>query len=320
LSAATSRELADQFAAHQGELDAMVNYESVLLSLNVSGKLTEQLEIVYPRDGIIESDYPLLLLDPAKREAYDRAVAWLKTPATQEKIMERTLRRPLDPTVARDPRLSASVGNALYFPDQQAVVDKLLTDYTDPSLRQPDRVVFALDFSGSMRGDRITALRETFAGLSGADRTADGRFYRFYRGERFTVIRFGGTILGEQDFTVNGPADLAALRDSLANDSFDDTTAVWSALDHAYGVASNVVREQPDRKVSIVLMTDGENNAGLSLAEFLTHPRPDVPTFTISYGEANQAELQQVATATGGFSVDANALSLLNAFKEIRGC
>jgi Ca-activated chloride channel family protein len=60
LSAATSRELADQFAAHQGELDAMVNYESVLLSLNASGKLTEQLEIVYPRDGIIESDYPLL--------------------------------------------------------------------------------------------------------------------------------------------------------------------------------------------------------------------------------------------------------------------
>ena len=81
------RELADQFAAHQGELDAMVNYESVLLSLNASGKLTEQLEIVYPRDGSIESDYPLLLLDPAKREAYDRAMAWLKTPATQEKIM-----------------------------------------------------------------------------------------------------------------------------------------------------------------------------------------------------------------------------------------
>jgi Ca-activated chloride channel family protein len=168
-----------------------------------------------------------------------------------------------------------------------------------------------------MRGERIAALRETFAGLSGADRSADGRFYRFYRGERFTVIRFGGTILGEQDFTVNGPADLAALRDWLATDSFDNATAVWSALDYAY---STVGGDDPQRKVSIVLMTDGENNAGVGLAEFLTHPRPAVPTFTISYGEANRAELDQVATATGGLSVDANTLSLLNAFKEIRGC
>jgi Ca-activated chloride channel family protein len=88
-------------------------------------------------------------------------------------------------------------------------------------------------------------------------------------------------------------------------------------LDYAY---STVAGDDPQRKVSIVLMTDGENNAGINLAEFLTHARPPVPTFTISYGEANRAELQQVATATGGFSVDANALSLLNAFKEIRGC
>jgi Ca-activated chloride channel family protein len=323
LSAPTSHDLIDQFVARQGDVDAIITYESVLLSLNASGRLRAPLDVVYPRDGIVEADYPILLLDPAKRAAYDTVVAWLKTPAVQKKIMEATLRRPLEPSIVRDPRLRASVGNALYFPDRQDVVDKLLADYADPSLRTPDRVIFALDYSGSMRGDRIAALRDTFAGLSGADRSRDGRFYRFYSGEQFTVIRFGGRVLDQQDFTVSGPADLTALQAYLARDSFDDSTAIWSTLDDAYRAASAFTRENPAQRVSIVLMTDGENNAGISLGDFLAGAanRPEnVPTFTVAYGEADGVELDRVAKATGGTLVDANTMSLLGAFEEIRGC
>jgi Ca-activated chloride channel family protein len=225
--------------------------------------------------------------------------------------------------VDRDARLRTSIGNALYFPDQQEVVDALLAHYADPSLHVPNRVIFVLDYSGSMRGVRIAALRDTFAGLSGADRSADGRFYRFYRGERFTVIRFGGQILAEQDFVVNGQADLDALQASLAAEEFDNATAVWSALDYAYSRAAAITKENPDQKVSIVLMTDGENNAGIGLDEFLGHRAdrsPAIHTFTVGYGEANRGELDLVARDTGGFTVDASATSLLSAFKEIRGC
>jgi Ca-activated chloride channel family protein len=281
------------------------------------------LEIVYPRDGIIQSDYPLLLLDPAKRAAYDTVVSWLKTAAVQKKIMDVTLRRPLDPSVTRDPRLQGGVGNALYFPDDQRVIDKLLADYADPSLRTPDRVIFAVDYLGSMRGERINALRTTFAGLSGADRTANGKFYRFYRGEQFTIIRFGGHVLDERDFTVNGQADLDAIRSYLSTDTFDDRTAVWSTLDFSYGRAASFVLDNPHQRISIVLMTDGESNAGMSFDEFLRRAagRPSsVPTFTIGYGEANRSELDQAARSTGGFMVDANTQSLLSAFEEIRGC
>jgi Ca-activated chloride channel family protein len=92
-------------------------------------------------------------------------------------------------------------------------------------------------------------------------------------------------------------------------------------LDYAYGRAVSLLKDRPDQKVSIVLMTDGESNAGLSLADFLRAGRPSsVRTFTISYGEANRAELDQAARATGGFTVDATSASLLSAFKEIRGC
>ncbi|OXM52975.1 vWA domain-containing protein [Amycolatopsis alba] len=314
LTADTSAALVDRFAERQ-DTDAIIGYESTLLTLNASGRLKTPLELVYPRDGIVQADYPILLLDPAKREAYDKIVSWVRSPATQKKLMERTFRRPITGDVGLDPRLPASIGNSLYFPDDPAVVDKLLDDY---AVRPPGRVIFVLDFSGSMKGARIDALRATIAGLSGGP---DGGFDRFYRGERLTVLRFGGKILGDKEFTVNGPQDLDALRAFVAAEDFDTSTAVWSALGEAYAKAGAHRRAEPDRDVSIVLMTDGESNAGTGLEEFLRAPRdPAVHTYAIRFGEANPAELGRAATATGGRMVDANATSLLDAFKEIRGC
>jgi len=321
LTADTSEQLVGEFVGRQDELDAMINYESVLLSLNAAGTLREPLEILYPRDGIVLSSYPMLLLDPARRDAYDRVVEWLTGPAGQRRLMESTLRRPIDPEVARDPRLSEPIGNALYFPDDRAVVDQLLTAYEDPSVRTPGHVIFVLDFSESMRGERAAGLRAAFAALSGDDPTASGKFTRFYRGERFTVVRFAGTVLGRHDVTIGGRADLDAQRTFLAADDFHPGTAVWSALDEGYRVAAAALAENPARPVTVVLMTDGENNAGIDAEEFLRrNATVPVHTFTVRLGEADPAALERVATATGGRSVDATGTSLLDAFKEIRGC
>ncbi|MFB9691092.1 vWA domain-containing protein [Amycolatopsis plumensis] len=315
LTANSSSALVDLFAAHQSEVDAVIGYESTLLSLNASGRLAAPLELIYPRDGIMQSEYPLLLLDPGKRGAYERVTDWLKRPDTQRKIMERTLRRPATEGVPLEPRLPKSVGTALYFPDDQDVVDKLLAYYADPRGRTPGHVVFVLDFSGSMRGSRITALRAAFDALTGA---GEAEFERFYRGEKITMIRFGGRVLAERDFAVEGPADLAAVRGFLDTEEFDSATAVWSALAYAYDKAAEFAKTEP---VSIVLMTDGENNAGLGADEFLRRPAPPgVHTYAVRFGEADAAELGRVAAATGGRLADATATSLLDAFKETRGC
>ncbi|CAN3978576.1 substrate-binding domain-containing protein [Kitasatospora purpeofusca] len=129
LSAASTHALVDNYLDHQDDTDAVIAYESDLLALDGDGRLREPLDLVYPQDGIVLSDYPLLLLDPAKRSAYDRVVGWLLAPAAQEKIMRLTLRRPVDPNVARDPRLERPIGNALYFPDRPEVVQRLLAQY-----------------------------------------------------------------------------------------------------------------------------------------------------------------------------------------------
>ncbi|MGW3197609.1 substrate-binding domain-containing protein [Streptomyces sp. NPDC001118] len=328
LTAESSRALLDVFAARPGRTNALITYESELLTLNASGRLRQPLQIVHPADGMILSDYPLLLLDPARRAAYDRVVSWLTATGHQRDIMRRTLRRPVGTAVPRDPRLAAPLDNALYFPDDPAVLDRLLADYGDPRRRPADQVIFLLDFSTSMRGARTTALRAAFASLSGADSSATAKFVRFYQGERLTVVRFGGRPLAERTVTVRGPADLTALADFVAGGGYDDATAVWSALDHGYGVAERTLSEDPGRTVSLVLMTDGENNAGIDRASFAGRYRARpadvraVHTYPVHFGEADAAELRAVAALTGGRMVDAAApdSSLSTAFKEIRGC
>ncbi|MFF5447706.1 substrate-binding domain-containing protein [Streptomyces sp. NPDC012888] len=322
----SSGRLGDAYARDEARLDALITYESELLSLNRSGGLRTPLEIVYPKDGIVLSDYPLMLLDPAKRDAYDRLAAWLRSGAVQQKIMERTLRRPVEPDVPRVPGLRAPLGNALYFPDSQAVVDRLLADYGSAKGGGPTRVVFLLDFSGSMRGERIANLRATMAGLSGADDSGSGKFVRFHVGETVTVVRFGGRVLDERSVTYRGEDDLERLRGMVAGDGFDTSTAVWSALDHAYRGAADAVARDPGQRISIVLMTDGENNAGIGLDTFLARYAALPPaaravrTYTVRYGEADARELDRAARATGGRMADATGQSLIDAFKEIRGC
>ncbi|GAA2611520.1 substrate-binding domain-containing protein [Actinomadura fulvescens] len=316
-AAGSSPKLVEEYVANQDQTEGLIAHESTLLSLNATGRLRRPLTVVYPRDGMVMSDYPLLLLDPAKRAAYDKVVGWLTSRTGQQKIMRRTLRRPLGPDVPRDPRLRATVGNALYFPGQKQVIDTLLANYDDPAGRKPDRVVFLLDFSRSMAGSRIAAVKSAFAGLGGADGSSVGRFVRFHTSEEITVVRFGGRVLGRKTFTVGAPGAMDRLRDFIARDDFDGSTAIWSALDGAYALAGDTTR-----RTSIVLMTDGRNNAGMTLDAFLRHRRPRaVPTFTVAFGAADRADLRRAATATGGRLVDGDTRpSLLEALKEIRGC
>ncbi|MFF8957604.1 substrate-binding domain-containing protein [Streptomyces sp. NPDC014894] len=318
--------LADAFAARQDTLDALITHESELLALNASGKLRTPLEIVHPKDGMVLSDHPLLLLDPARRAPYDRLVEWLKSEPVQRKIMERTLRRPIDPALERIPGLREPIGNALYFPDRPQVVDRLLADYGDPRRRRTAHVLFLLDYSGSMRGERIERLRAAFDGLGGADDSRSGKFLRFHRGEKITVLRFGGRVLDERTVTYRDGRDLERLRDLVASEDFDDATAIWSGLDHAYRTAGRILRDHPGERLSIVLMTDGRNNAGIGLDAFLRRHRDrsagarEIRTHTVRYGEADAAELGRAARATGGRLADAADRPVLDAFKEIRGC
>jgi Ca-activated chloride channel homolog len=173
----------------------------VLLSLNASGRLHEPLELIYPRDGIITADYPLLLLDPSKRAAYERVVAYLRGAATQRRLMAVTARRPVVPEVPPDSRFPRRVLVELPFPSSLEVVNDLVLAYLN-RLRRPAHAIFVLDLSGSMSGDRIADLRRALENLTGADSSLSGQFARFRERERITMITFSDRVLDERDFSL----------------------------------------------------------------------------------------------------------------------
>ncbi|WP_026425150.1 VWA domain-containing protein [Actinokineospora inagensis] len=309
LRARTTAELVTRFDQQQSDVDGLVAHESTLLALNDSGGLREPLEIIYPRDGMVLSRFPLILLNQDRRDAYQRAAQWLQGADAQRWIMDHTARRSADPALERPERLRAPIGNALYFPDDQDVVSTLLADYRRLTAVGTHQVVFVLDYSASMAGTRVDRLRSAFAALSG---TGTGGFDRFHLGETITVIRFAGTVLARREVTVRGQSDVDSLAPEVAAPADGRGTAIWSALDQAY----RSVRGD----ASVVLMTDGENNAGISADEFLRAGPRQAPVFAIALGGADRAELDRVARATGGRVVTADDASLPAAVKEIRGC
>lgn len=107
--------------------------------------------------------------------------------------------------------------------------------------------------------------------------------------------------------------------------STEGGTAIFSATQRAYRAAAERRLEEPGRFYSIVIMTDGANNNGISAEEFVSWcaqlPATDkgIRIFPVLFGEAKPGELQRLAELTGGRTFDSRKSSLPAIFKEIRG-
>ncbi|MER5886862.1 VWA domain-containing protein [Streptomyces sp. NPDC001941] len=301
--------------ARRGTVDALVNYESVLLSLNRDSG--SGLTVIRPRDGVVTADYPLTLLataSPAAKEAAGALTRHLRSPAAQQEITERTLRRPVVPGVRPAAAIAADARRELPFPGTRSVADGLLHGYEN-RLRRPSRTVYVLDTSGSMEGDRLARLKRTLTAL-----TPD-----FREREEVTLMPFGSRVKQVRTHRVE-PGDpqhaLTALRADVAALSAQGDTAVFSSLQEAY---EHLGPLDGSAFTSIVLMTDGENTTGADASDFdgfyraLSADRRETPVFPILFGDSDRAELQHIADLTGGRLFDATHGSLDGAFEEIRG-
>ena len=193
LNAGSSGWLTEAYAKNPSGLDGLINYESVILSLNAGRTLAEPLVPVYPKEGIITSDYPLLLINPAKRAAYEKLVAFLRSDAIQARLMNETHRRPAVATVKPTAEFGSRLLIELPFPAELTTLDALLTSYQD-DLRRPGHAYFVLDTSGSMEGDRIRELKEGLMALSSNDNVGSARFSRFALHEKVDLIPFAAAV------------------------------------------------------------------------------------------------------------------------------
>jgi Ca-activated chloride channel homolog len=323
LTAGSSGWLSDAYVRDQNRLNGLINYESVLLSLNAGGKLTEQLTLIYPQDGLITADYPLLLLNKDRQPEFQKLAEALKSPEIQRRIMEETRRRPVNTAVALSSAFPAGLNIELPFPGSADALNAVLSAYLQDT-RRPANTIFVLDTSGSMGGERMNALKASLLGLSGADTSLTGQFSSFASRERVTLIPFSSEVDVPQ-ITEIGSANkaqaLVKIRTRVNSLTPDGGTNVYGALEAAYEQAKLA---PVDRYTSIVLMTDGESNDGPSPGDFqnfysaLPAAAKGVKTFTILFGDGNKDAMNEIATLTGGRTFDGTK-NLQAAFKQIRG-
>ncbi|MFI9826548.1 substrate-binding domain-containing protein [Streptomyces sp. NPDC051913] len=292
----------------RGNVDALINYESVLKGI-------PELTVIRPRDGVVTADYPLSTLttaDAAQRDAVRRLTEALRTPEIQREITERTHRRPVVPSVAPAAGLGTDRRRELAFPGSRSVADGLLDAY-DNELRRPSRTVYVLDTSGSMEGDRLKRLKKALTDVS-----AD------FRGrEEVTLMPFGSEVKDVRGLAMDAdPRDgIEDVRAEIRALTAEGDTAIYSSLEEAYGQ----LRGERDMFTSIMLMTDGENTTGSTAAEFegfyraLSPAQRQIPVFPILFGDSDRSELEHIADLTGGRLFDARTGSLDGAFEEIRG-
>ena len=328
LTAGSSGFLADDYVRQQNNLDGIVNYESVLMSLNSGGKLKEPLTLVYPSEGIVTADYPMMLLNGAKKDAYDKVVAWLLDPIRQRQIMADTNRRPAIAGLPLDAKFPTATLVPVPFPSKLDTVNSLLSVYLN-QIRRPASAVFVLDLSGSMNGVRLDNLKHALTQLTGLDQSLTGQFSGFRAREQVTFITFSTAVEDVKTFTIddtntNGP-DMAAIRDYIDGLRASGSTAIYSALEQAYSTVGTQISTDPNRLFSVVLMTDGENNAGASASEFaaaygqLPAGTQAIHVYPILFGDGAVSDMQSIASTTGGTVFDAQKASLDSIFKQIRG-
>ncbi|MFI6339730.1 substrate-binding domain-containing protein [Streptomyces sp. NPDC050535] len=295
---------------HRGNVDALLNYESVLKGM-------KGLTVIRPSDGVVTADYPLTSLASSSkdtRETVRRLTEALRAPDAQRQITERTLRRPVVASVAPATGLDTSRRRELPFPGSQSVADGLLDAYEN-KLRRPSRTVYVLDTSGSMSEDgRLDQLKTALTAL-----TSD-----FREREEVTLMPFGSAVKSVRTHVVR-PEDPGTGLDAIRKDTraltAEGDTAIFTSLEKAYGHLGS----DDDSFTSIVLMTDGENTTGESAAEFdafyagLPDGQREIPVFPILFGDSDRGELQSIADLTGGRLFDAQKGSLDGAFEEIRG-
>lgn len=327
LTAGSSGWLAQAYVKEQARIDGMINYAASLHALNASGQLTEPLALIYPQEGILTADYPLMLLNAARRADYDKLLAFVRSAAFQKPMTQQTFRKPVAAEVAFDAKLYPANLVELPFPARLAVIDAVLQAFDD-QIRRPADSSFVLDISGSMGGERLAQMKTALLGLTGVDSTLSGRFARLREREKISLLAFDDTLRPAQNFTLQArqrEQAEQAIRGYVNALQAGGGTAIFSATQSAYRAALERRKADPGRFYSVVLLTDGESNQGLSSGEFAAWygalPEVDkgLRIYAIQFGEARADQLEALASLTGGRVFNATRTPLAQVFKEIRG-
>ncbi|WP_366088125.1 VWA domain-containing protein [uncultured Corynebacterium sp.] len=310
--------LKDAFISDPDRANALINYESVLHTVNEEDNA--DLWMVVPADGVVSADYPLSALAAADDETAAQIRELREWIEDHPEVLTNTYRRPVDTTVPLPEELQDAFIIEQPFPGERQITDALVAAYNN-ELRVPGNTTFVLDTSGSMEGPRLGSLKTTMNELITGQANSLTGDVSLRRREKVNIIPFDWVPAETISTTVDqiGGPNRQQLADGIDELVAHGGTGIYRALMQALDEA-----ETGAYIPSIVLMTDGELTDRPNFLEFqqyyaeLPTEKKRIPVFVILYGEANVTEMENLAALTGGHTFGAIDGDLDEAFKEIR--
>lgn len=314
----------------EGDYDAMVNYESMLIEANQEliqqGK--EPLYLVYPQDGLTVADSPLGMVNNGDADAekiFAKLQEYLLSDSVQEEILDLGRRTGyggsmdtadtgvFNPDWGIDATKTLS---GIRMPDSDVVLAALQLYQNE--LKKPAYTVYCLDFSGSMAGNSEDNLKEAMRMILDQEQ-ARTNLLQATAQDITVVIPFDDTLLDELTVTGNDNTSLVALADQIDAISTGGGTDIYSPAIRALEIFSNVNTD--DYFCAIVLLTDGQSNASTDYGDFAAAYAAlgkDIPLFAIQMGSASGNQLSSLAELTRGNVFDSKG-DLVSAFKKVKG-
>ena len=324
-SSGSSDWLKDMFL--EGDYDAMVNYECLIIDANqqLEEEGKEPLYVVYPYDGLSIADSPLGYVDHGdaeKEEAFLAVQEYLLSDKTQAEI-EATGRRISANGVSEENRdvFDSNWGidterilSPIQMPEA-AVLTEALNVY-QTSFKKPSLNIYCLDFSGSMSGTGEEQLKEAMAQIL-LQENARKNFLQANAGEVNEVVFFDDTILDVQAAADDSDEALAELNQKVADFQIAGGTDIYRAAAEALEIASGY--DLTNYTPAIILMTDGRSNYNYSnFEEVWNRYEEDIPIFSITFGDADPGQLEELAKISGGRVFDGTK-DLTAAFRSVKG-
>ena len=286
-------------------LDAFVVQEQLLVQFNQ--QRSEQLVAIYPVEGTMWKDHPLVLLErpdttAEQRQAFRGFSEFLLTTDAQMLVLEKGY-RPTDLSISLDSPSSPITPDNGVDPSQpettlqipSAAVIEVVRDVWQYTKRKTN-VYLVADISGSMQGEKLEQAREAFLTFLGLIKAED---------ERVGLITFSSGV-SEEVPLADLATNRAVLRSAITELSAGGDTALLDAV--ALGYQSLQELRDSERINAMVVMTDGkENNSRLRLGELTAELRRGsqgglpVVVFCVAYGsDADMETLEEIADAAGG--------------------
>ena len=310
-----------------GSYEAVITYESSIIKINQRLKKAgkDPLYAIYTVDGVSISDSPFAYIDNGnsqKAEIFNELQSFILSDEGQNLLAEQGRRTWYG-------GINENANKTIFNPEWGIDTTKYIVPVKYPStsviktalnlyqseLRKPVHTVFCLDYSGSMNGSGYNELVSAMEYVLD-EKKASENLLQFSENDKITVIPFSSKVLDV--WNVDSGTESQKLLEKIKKQSPTGATNIYDTSIKALSILKDENIEKYN--LSIILMTDGQSNVGeySNLEKEYKNLKMDIPIYSITFGDANEEQLDKIAELTNAKVFDGKT-DLLKAFKQVRG-